>query len=162
MKTIVLLFTLLAACTLPADDPWDDMPGSKVTPVFPDGQDWWYVRVEAEAAQWAKAVEPHGCPAPFLVVPEGGRPVRLVPPEEWRHPANKIGVETPDGIDIRWYQTDLIPEGRWTTPILLHEMGHALGLEHSDNEYEAMHTPAWEYAPAVREGELAAMSIGCL
>lgn len=94
----------------------------RVTPVGNDFEGTWFAEVEQAAAEWSAV----GCP---IAVGDDGVPVSLVPSADWRWNAEQFwGYYTGDEIVLR---NSIAPNNRHK--ILLHEMGHMLGYEHSDH-----------------------------
>jgi len=148
VKALVLWLCMLSGCLSRA---WDDVPGAVVTPVADraEHQAEWEVNVAFSVNEWGDGLEGVGCPRPF-VVGDGGHPVTLIYTE-----GNTHGVQDVDGIEV--YQQ------RPSFPLLvLHELGHALGLDHAPDGEESVMT-AWVVASTVSSYDIkqAACVLGC-
>lgn len=114
---------LLVGCATP--NGWDDVPTAVVTPAAEPSQlTAWHAQAVALVDQWAALLAPLGCAAPF-VVGDGGHVVRLVPRADWEYASRGDGWTDEDRIEIAG---DVPP----IPALLLHELGHALGLGHAD------------------------------
>lgn len=146
--------TLLAtAC----DTTWN-VPEAPVTPrSAPDQLEAWTLRVQTDIDTWADALAELGCTTPpFVLSPVGsGYDVTLVPRADWTD-SDHVGFQHADGIDIR-SRTDGSPP---TGGTLLHELGHAMGLDHVVGRASVMNEIG---APRLMPGDAeAAMAVlGC-
>lgn len=127
-----LALSLLAACS----PGWEDVPGAPINAQVPAAPghalEWWSLEVQDAADTWAELVGPD-CPPPFRYVPgpdDAGmpaHPIRLIAERDWTHGPSVFGQESdaPGGyVDIR----SMPYAGR--RMILMHELGHAIGLDH--------------------------------
>jgi hypothetical protein len=136
---------------------WDDLPGAVVTPVAADGPAW-TAEVRGAIVEWNDALFAVGCSWPFALGTEGGHRVELVPHDEWSWPDDEIGRATDDSIVIREGG-----DGGVYRPILLHELGHAIGLCHADPAFgPSVLTPAHtSQSLTPRDVAAAACELGC-
>lgn len=166
MRTfIIVTFMFLAACET---ERWSDVPGSKLRPL---GRVGWVDAVEAAVQEWDKAMTSVGCPAPFEVA-DDGHAVELIPRERWPHGEGTMGITfdnynspvsdpaSGEWIDVVDYFPDEEPID-WAVPILLHELGHAMGLQHVDEGSSVMWPSA--FRPDVQYDDVidAAAELGC-
>lgn len=105
---------------------WD--LGTVVTPstsyVEEEYNNDWMVEIKKAIDAWQEQLGPD-CEFPF-VMGVGGRPIKLVPAIEWVHGDTSRGVQTLDYIHIKGGS----PYNK--SNVIMHELGHALGLEHND------------------------------
>jgi hypothetical protein len=134
----------------------------------------WEDRVQLDIYQW-RSLLPEGCPMPFHFDQDDpeARQVWLVPQSEWRKkgaigfyhegrnpwnsatPYSSISILALDDGSLDLYAY----EPTWT--VLMHELGHAMGLNHADPKYgSSVMLPAGEQVQP-RDIEAAAFALGC-
>lgn len=155
MKIIALFLVVAVAC----DPSWSpsDFPGAKVRPVATaDNYDMWVTHVTKLTSAWAAAVAPFGCEAPFVLAPDDvdAYPVKLVEPSDW---------DEPDLIGACWYNRIEVLHNSVISATLAHELGHAMGLEHHDEEFGQSIMDNTGAPRVVTEGDAraAACQLGC-
>jgi hypothetical protein len=132
VKAALVLVAAAAGCAQPWSG-WDDAPTAHVTagsdlPAFAAP---WRAQVERDVGTWNAELTAIGCPAPFEIA-AGGHPVTLVPVGTWGADSAIAGMTDSERIRVQvaWIVIDgeVLPH----PVILLHELGHALGLGHAD------------------------------
>lgn len=121
--------------------------------------------METALSLWAEAIGPD-CKLPLLI-DDGQRsgiddygpealPIRLVPPAEWTLGEHVLGSQDIDGVVIQGTPYDD------RVRITGHELGHALGLDHSKEIRSIMYPTmnAWKTFTA-DDVRLARAAIGC-
>lgn len=137
MRTALLLLAL-GACE---PDRWGY--GMQVDPGLDDR---WSVQVIKAASKWDVALEPCQDMGLAIGVVAGGHPIRLVPM------GSMDAVGTYDGERI------LVLDGltEWTEGVIMHEMGHALGLDHVPESVDphSVMNPSTEMNQEISEGDV--------
>lgn len=137
MNKVILAIALMLG-SVACDVPWNGLPGLELRPStqVAGTKDWWYAEVDEAATKWNAALEAEGCERPFRVVTEGGHPVVLVREDNWIWGADVNGKEV---HNLRLDILNTPGEPAWPQNVLLHEMGHVMGLGHVDDETSVMY-----------------------
>jgi predicted Zn-dependent protease len=129
---------------------WDDVPNAKVHPEVHaianetfDNQTYWSAQVANAVAIWNQTALEAGCPAPFAISDDPqAHPIRLVPRGAWPYTNDIVGMYVDEYADAEDLGYIVIRERRPIDqshlPVLLHELGHAIGLTHDDHAYTIM------------------------
>jgi hypothetical protein len=136
---------------------------------FPRSRALWQDRVRSDVDRWGDALEARGCARPFSYEPTNpdAREVRLVPVSSWTH-GTAVGWWHNGLVEIRAATDGTIDryahDPTWT--VLLHELGHAMDMQHVD--YPSLMTakgPSYEVDPTApipaRDVDSAAQLLGC-
>ncbi len=137
MKSLLPIL-LFAAC----DNSWG--PGAQITATGDDPR--WHHQVELAADAWNDAL--HLCGPVLYVIPSGGHPVSLVDGSDWDE--DLAGHFDGEKIEVR------IGLRSVEYPILLHELGHGLGLGHVDVETDpdSIMNPWVDFAQRISERDI--------
>jgi hypothetical protein len=124
---------------------WDDLPNAKVrpevhttylaNPTF-DNQAYWSAQVENAVEVWNQTALDAGCTAPFSMAVDdaAAHPIRLLPRDAWPYANDIVGMyvdEYSDPDDLGYIVIrERRPIDQSHLPVLLHELGHAIGLTH--------------------------------
>jgi len=167
VKTLVtIVLCLLVGCT--SSIGLEGMPDVPFRPIATGGFDpgWWRTDVEFALTQWNNALAPFGCGTLRLAADgEDGYAITLYPADDtWPWADSFTGMTVNGGlpaarIDIR----DRIYRGLNDTPVTVHELGHALGLEHDDVTPGSVMTTKVGVLlmPNATDSQRAADSLGC-
>lgn len=122
---------------------------------YPD--DSWGDRVWQAADLWNRSLVER-CPDSRAFWPDpSGLPVRMVAGDTDCGDGT-AGCETADGIEVHGRYADL-SYPTWAVPVLLHEMGHRLGLAHSTDPESVMQEVPTVLYPSPADVEMAARTV---
>jgi hypothetical protein len=135
------LLVLFAACGGCEDFRW---PGNdlalrpEVSAEKSHALDRWTWDITVAAERWNLAAERAGCAVRFRVVEAGGYAVRLYAKSEWPFDPETRGSTLGGSHGVIDVRDRWDPRTTGNMPTLLHELGHALGLEHIDDPASVM------------------------
>jgi hypothetical protein len=174
VRRIVFVVVLASLATGCVTDGWDDVPNAQVRPESRDpavSGAQWRAEVTAAVDEWAALLAERGCEAPFVVSTDsvGDHPVRLIANADWD--GDKVDGRTwsdaptqpPGSIEIRGGMGRPGKEISWRRDVLMHELGHALGLGHADRELAfSIMTPTFSTSEVTADDvSAAACELGC-
>lgn len=149
MLKIMAVAALLGGC----DARWD-LPASITPKAEPSALAEWSVYVEEQMDVWNNVLMERGCDPPFHLGDEGYS-VILVPRDKWTADGY-VGFQHYDSIEVCGPSVGVVPK----SGTLLHELGHALGLEHVSGRPSLMNPiPQKELMPG--DVDYAAEILGC-
>lgn len=152
-----LLFTLVfvAGCVSPVTH------DTVVTPVWPDApsEAWaglWTHQVMDAIDYWKIAI---GLDCQFPVfVGDNGPEVTLVTPDHWKHAPEVMGLYDQEDGSIEIVGADpILYRGA-----LLHELGHAIGLQHTTDVQSVMFPVYGDKLPTSADAMTARIALGCV
>ena len=162
MKRLCVALALCAACAAesppsPVGQQWHDVPRFAVKPIAVDvDQASWNDAVAAAGDRWRVELAAVGCES-RIELADDGHEVRGWTEAAWPFPTNWIGSTTfgaNESIDVVGDQ----PADR-REQVLMHEIGHALGLQHIEGRPSLMNPRAGELTD--EDVEMAAAALGC-
>lgn len=153
---------------------WDNVPGAVVRPESHDprvSDAAWRDEVLTAVGTWNKQLEAVGCGWPFMMSSDtvGDHRVELIDNADWTYP-DIDGVTFGDAptqpagsISIRSGPDDPIKAVSWRYSVLLHELGHGIGLDHSDPANGSSIMTPTETSHILQPADVAAAAclIGC-
>lgn len=160
---VAILLVVLVGCGV---DAWPT--GAKARPVLlgvsPERLPEWRIAVEQALSTWNWRMNGNDlnhveCAVPIEIAADDDPdacPVGLTAPDQWIHDSSLDGVEADCWIDIRGTE----PDGH--VSLLIHEFGHAMGLDHSDDPQSIMHEQVKARAiPTDEDVRAAREAVGC-
>lgn len=133
----------------------------------PEGSAIWVGRVESAVNIWNDGLEPYcgdAFPDGVFLPPsdDGEFRARAVHPDDWRMP-DAVGFISPLGIDVKVSDDNMLRYPTHGIPTLLHEMGHLLGLDDTEEVGTVMHWKSSGLAKlGARDARDAAEALGCI
>lgn len=130
----------------------DDLPKAALRPVITgpfianagvDNAGYWRAEVQAAADAWNLALEERGCAPAFRVTTNPADlayEVVLWASDEWPHDDEHVGRMQSGEVGTGFIHVRN-RRPRSNLPILVHEMGHALGLSFGGNDDDHRHAP---------------------
>ncbi len=119
----------------------------------------WHSEVSQASNSWRDMMK-DGC-YPFHIARDGecGNHITLIPQDDWDHGDDVGGIEYTFGGYI-----EIVGDSPYyRQPILMHEIGHAMGLEHDSNPLSIMYpTILGDTQPSPNDIRNAERVMGCL
>lgn len=159
---ILLLAVCLAACATeagpaPVERHWHDVPRFALHPIAEDVDAATWGQAVADAAdRWRVELAAVGCEV-RIELADDGHEVRGWTEAAWPFPSFWLGSTTFGANESMDVVGDLASDKR--EQVLMHEMGHALGLPHVEDRPSLMNPRAGELTD--EDVENAALALGC-
>ncbi len=146
MRITIILISLLSGCTLIGEIQmawikWD-LP-SAVTPVAESSkEERWVQEVGVAIEEWNQVMEGMGCEPPFWI-DEGGYPIELLP-------EYTLG----DNVGLTYRTNIQVEDVYYRHNVLLHELGHVMGLEHADGSVPSIMEVTPDEVGGIQRGDV--------
>lgn len=154
LKLLTIFVVLLTGCELlePSHTGFDNLPEYPVRPVLSlslieNGTSAmhtaWDAQVKLAADRWNEALLAQGCHAMITVTTDPtvrAYPVYLIAWDSWSWESDKIGMTRSGSVDDGFIDIRARSPFEKNLPVLMHEFGHALGLQHVENGKDSVMT----------------------
>jgi hypothetical protein len=166
MRIIILSLLLTSGCYILEPFQWD-VPNAPVSAraLDPAHQEEWHTMLSNAVDNWNGFLQAnYHCELPFRLVTSGGNEARLVPPDQWDNGPEAVGMEWRGHIEVEERRNaDGVLGLPGNDSVILHELGHALGLQHVPlAERLSIMNPTGDSIIHPQDIHDAAIAIGCV